>query len=74
MPSNPPNYHKNKDQELRDIVAFRESMGLAPIRSGDRECLKCEKTFFSDDLVNMKCCMSCRLDMKHPNDIKKTKI
>lgn len=41
---------------------FRKMKGIdmAPIRTGKRECLRCEKVFISEDLKNQKMCNYCR--------------
>jgi late competence protein required for DNA uptake (superfamily II DNA/RNA helicase) len=41
---------------------FRKMKGIdmPPIRTGKRECLRCEKSFISEDLKNQKMCNYCR--------------
>jgi hypothetical protein len=42
------------------VDKFRKQMGLSPVKTGVRTCLCCDKEFFSEDLKNMKTCVSCR--------------
>lgn len=39
---------------------FRKELKMAPVRTGKRECLCCERKFRSDDLKNQKMCSNCR--------------
>ena len=48
--------------DIEAANAFRAMPGidLAPVRTGERECLCCERVFMSDDLKNQKMCVVCR--------------
>jgi late competence protein required for DNA uptake (superfamily II DNA/RNA helicase) len=37
-----------------------KGIDMPPIRTGKRECLRCEKSFISEDLKNQKMCNYCR--------------
>jgi len=39
---------------------FREREGLPPIRRGERNCLCCQITFYSEDLINIRMCIRCK--------------
>ncbi len=49
-----------KIEDFRKIDKIREGFGLRLIKQGKRECLKCDKKFFSEDLAAEKCCTDCR--------------
>lgn len=51
---------KLKAFDLKEINACRKSMNLAPLMMGDRNCLRCDKKFYSEDLKNQKICENCR--------------
>lgn len=51
------------ERDKKAVEKLRKELGLSPIKQGDRECLKCEKHFFSFDLANMKTCPRCRLKL-----------
>jgi hypothetical protein len=49
-----------KDKDLDQIDKLRKDLGLRTIRSGKRDCLKCERLFYSYDLANEKICEKCK--------------
>lgn len=51
---------KSKEDEDREIAELRKKLGLPPIRTGKRKCLRCEDIFVSEDLVNQFNCKLCR--------------
>lgn len=70
--------YKNKEQEVREILEFRKEMGFPIIRTGFRECLKCECNFFSRDLNKIKICDICKWKTEENSgyipDNKKSKV
>lgn len=44
----------------REIARLRARIGLPQIKKGRRNCLGCDKKFYSQDLINEKCCEYCR--------------
>lgn len=49
-----------KDKDFEKVDLMRKHLGLRPIKSGDRLCLKCDEYFFSYDLSNEKICSRCK--------------
>lgn len=47
-------------KDLKQIKKVRAEFGLQPIKQGKRNCLRCDKSFYSYDLCNMKTCSDCR--------------
>lgn len=41
------------------IARLRKECGLRPITVGKRNCLKCNKLFFSEDTTRNKVCYEC---------------
>lgn len=48
------------DGHRAGVDKFRRIVGLSPIRRGERECMKCEKKFYSADLARVRMCSTCR--------------
>jgi len=44
---------------IDEINQFRKSINLPPVKQGNRVCLKCGKTFHSDDLNKNRICYPC---------------
>ncbi len=42
------------------LNAVREGFGLPPLRPGPAECLKCGKTFLSEDIASNRLCGPCK--------------
>lgn len=51
---------ESKVQDMNKVADLRNHYGLPPVRRGYRDCLMCDRDFFSQDLSNQKCCNSCR--------------
>ena len=49
-----------KLKELKEIQKARKDAGLAPLKMGFKNCLRCENEFYSEDLKNQHLCMYCR--------------
>lgn len=45
-----------------EIQKARKAIGLPPVKMGDKNCLRCDKRFFSEDLKNQHNCDECRED------------
>jgi hypothetical protein len=58
---------KQSQADYQNVQLLRLSIGVAPIKKGNRVCLKCSKQFYSEDLCNMKCCYECRREENHEN-------
>lgn len=49
-----------KALEQQEIIKLRKHFGLPPIKTGNRNCLRCGIEFFSEDLRNQFNCYHCR--------------
>ena len=53
-------------RELDKINSARRYVGLPDLKIGETKCLKCNKKFYSYDMVNQRMCHQCRnLNKKH---------
>ena len=46
--------------DTKDLNKIRIMNGLEPIKAGARQCLSCERRFFSSNLKQQKICGHCR--------------
>lgn len=45
----------------KQVLLYREEMGLDPIKKGERLCLACDQPFYSFNLKTNKMCEHCRV-------------
>lgn len=64
----PKPYSEAHIRDVKQIKALRITLGLPPVRKGYRQCLRCPKTFLSEDLANQKTCNHCRQDAREKNE------
>jgi hypothetical protein len=48
------------DIEAANKFRAMKGIDMAPVRTGKRDCLCCDRTFMSEDLKNQKLCNNCR--------------
>lgn len=53
-------YVRKQENYHFDIESYRDSEGLPKIKSGNRNCIRCDRTFFSDDLRCERMCKDCK--------------
>lgn len=58
--SRPKTNRKDVVSDIKRMNKERSKNDLPPIRYGNRECLKCEDEFFSENLKQEKMCYKCR--------------
>lgn len=49
----------NKVFKKDEINKLRQELGMSLIATGNRRCLRCDKSFFSTDLTRNKVCDYC---------------
>lgn len=55
-------FRRLKYKEYLEIQKARKKIGLPPVKMGYKNCLRCDKNFYSEDLKNQHNCDNCRGD------------